>query len=169
MNRLLATVAVIGTMGFAASANAQEYATITNVTPNYQTISTPTTQQVCNVVEVPVYGRSGGQASTGDTLFGALIGGAIGNQVGGGKGKDAATVLGAIIGADVANKRSGSNQIIGYRQEQRCNNVTSYSTQEQIKNYTIRYEWNGVQGRSYTFNQYSVGDRIPVSISINAN
>ena len=169
MNRLLATVAVIGTMGFAASANAQEYATITNVTPNYQTISTPTTQQVCNVVEVPVYGRSGGQASTGDTLFGALIGGAIGNQVGGGKGKDAATVLGAIIGADVANTRSGSNQIIGYRQEQRCNNVTSYSTQEQIKNYTIRYEWNGIRSRTVTYNQYSVGDRIPITVSINAN
>ena len=169
MNKLLATVAVLGTMSFAASANAQEYATITNVTPNYQTINTPTTQQVCNTVEVPVYGRSGGQASTGDTLFGALIGGALGNQVGGGKGKDAATVLGAIIGADVANKRSGSNQIIGYRQEQRCNNVTSYTSQQQLKNYSIRYEWNGVQGRSYTFNQYSVGDRIPVSISINAN
>ena len=169
MNRLLATVAVIGTMGFAASANAQEYATITNVTPNYQTISTPTTQQVCNVVEVPVYVRAGGQASTGDTLFGALIGGAIGNQVGGGKGKDAATVLGAIIGADVANKRSGSNQIIGYRQEQRCNNVTSYSTQEQIKNYTIRYEWNGIRSRTVTYNQYSVGDRIPITVSINAN
>jgi len=37
-----------------------------------------------------------------------------------------------------------------------------------LKNYLIWYEWNGVTGRSYTFNQYSVGDRIPVSISINA-
>ena len=168
MNRLLATVAVIGTMSFAASANAQEYATITNVTPNYQTINTPTTQQVCNIVEVPVYGRAGGQASTGDTLFGALIGGALGNQVGGGKGKDAATVLGAIIGADVANKRSGSNQIVGYRQEQRCNNVTSYSTQQQIQNYTIRYEWNDIVGKTVTYNNYRVGDRLPIRVSIQA-
>ena len=168
MNKLLATVAVIGTMGFAASANAQEYATITNVTPNYQTINTPTTQQVCNIVEVPVYGRAGGQASTGDTLFGALIGGAIGNQFGGGSGKDAATVLGAIVGADVANKKGGQQQIIGYRQEQRCNNVTSYSTQQQIQNYTIRYEWRGIQGSTRTYNNYRVGDRIPVEVTVRA-
>ena len=167
MNKLLATVAVIGTMGVAASANAQEYGTITNVTPNYQTISTPTTQQVCNVVEVPVYGRNG-QASTGDTVLGAIIGGAIGNQFGGGSGKDAATVLGAIVGADVANKKGGQQQIIGYRQEQRCNNVTSYSTQQQIQNYTIRYEWNNIVGKTVTYNNYRVGDRLPIRVSIQA-
>ena len=38
-----------------------------------------------------------------------------------------------------------------------------------IKNYTIRYEWNGVRGKSFTYNNYRVGDRIPVSVSINAN
>ena len=167
MKILLATVAVLG---FATAAQAQtEYAQIIQVQPNYHTVyqNIPTTS--CQNVEVPIYGRTQGQASTGDTLFGALIGGALGNQVGGGKGKDAATVLGAIIGADVANKRSGSQQVIGYRQEQRCNNVTSYSTQQQIQNYTIRYEWNGIRSRSVTYNQYSVGDQIPVSVSINAN
>ena len=169
MNKLLATVAIIGSLSFAASANAQEYATITNVTPNYQTISTPTTQQVCNIIEVPVYGRSGGHASTGDTIVGAIIGGAIGNQVGNGSGRDAATILGAIIGADVANKKPRhSNQIIGYRQEQQCNNVTSYSTQQELTNYSIRYEWNGIVGKTVTYNNYRVGDRLPIRVSIQA-
>ncbi len=36
---------------------------------------------------------------------GALIGGAIGNQFGGGSGQDIATVLGAIIGGSIANNR----------------------------------------------------------------
>ncbi len=40
------------------------------------------------------------------TFGGALIGGAIGNQFGGGRGRDVATVLGAIIGASAANNRS---------------------------------------------------------------
>jgi len=39
------------------------------------------------------------------TFGGALIGGVIGNQFGGGSGKDVATILGAIIGASMANNR----------------------------------------------------------------
>ena len=38
MNKLLATVAMIGSMSFAASASADEYATITTVKHNYQNI-----------------------------------------------------------------------------------------------------------------------------------
>jgi len=37
------------------------------------------------------------------TFGGAIIGGIIGNQFGGGSGKDVATILGAIIGGSVAN------------------------------------------------------------------
>jgi len=165
MKTLLATVAVVC---FATSAYAQtEYATITQVQPNYQNVSVPQSRTDCKIVEVPIYGGRS-QASTGDTIVGAIIGGAIGNQVGGGSGKDAATVLGAIIGADVANKKGGQQQIVGYRQEQVCNNVTFYETQEQLKNYTIRYEWNGLVGKTVTYNNYRVGDRIPVEVTVRA-
>lgn len=36
---------------------------------------------------------------------GALLGGVIGNQFGGGSGRDIATILGAVIGGSVANNR----------------------------------------------------------------
>jgi len=39
------------------------------------------------------------------TFGGALIGGAIGNQFGGGSGRDIATVLGAVIGGSIAQNR----------------------------------------------------------------
>ncbi len=39
------------------------------------------------------------------TFGGALIGGVIGNQFGGGSGKDVATILGAIIGGSMASNR----------------------------------------------------------------
>lgn len=110
------------------------------------TRNVPSTEQICNTVEVPIYGSVKGQASTGDALVGAIIGGAIGNQVGNGSGKDAATVLGAIIGADVANKRGTRQEVItGYRQETRCNNVTTYSrhTEEVYSHSTIRFKQNG--------------------------
>jgi len=165
---LLITFFIVGAWTGAAYA-ADELATITNVQPNYQTVyrNIPTTS--CQDIEVPIYGRTQGQASTGDTVLGAVIGGALGNQVGGGSGKDAMTVLGAIVGADIANKRAGQRQIIGYESQRQCSDVLFYEDQQRVRNYTIWYDWNGVQGRSYTFNQYSVGDRIPVSISINAN
>lgn len=106
----------------------------------------PHTERVCNTVEVPIYGTVQGQASTGDALAGAIIGGVIGNQVGGGSGKDAATVLGAIIGADVANKRGSQQQVItGYRQEQRCQNQTTYTRIEErvYTHSTIRFKEDG--------------------------
>lgn len=170
MNKLLATVAMIGSMSFAASASADEYATITSVNPNYQNVQVPRYRTDCRVNQVPIYGSvKNGQASTGDTILGAVIGGAIGNQIGNGSGKDAATILGAIIGADVANKKPRtSQQIIGYREEQTCNNVTYYETQQELKNYTIRYEWNGIVGKTVTYNNYRVGDRLPIRVSIQA-
>ena len=66
------------------------------------------------------------------------------------------------------NKKGSQEQIIGYRQEQVCQNVTFYETQEELKNYTIRYEWRGIVGKTVTYNNYRVGDRIPVSVSIQA-
>ena len=41
---------------------------------------------------------------------GALVGGLIGNQFGGGSGRDIATVLGAIIGGNMANNRNPEYQ-----------------------------------------------------------
>ncbi len=46
------------------------------------------------------------------TFGGALIGGVIGNQFGGGSGRDIATVLGAVIGGKMANNRSQGKTVI---------------------------------------------------------
>jgi uncharacterized protein YcfJ len=110
----------------------------------------PNTERVCETVEVPIYGTVQGQASTGDAVVGAIIGGAIGNQIGSGSGRDAATVLGAIVGADVANKRGRTQQVItGYRQEQRCHNRTTYTTQTESVYSHSSITWTE-NGRRYT-------------------
>jgi len=118
------------------------------VEDHYRTVvrEIPSTERICETVEVPIYGNVRGQASTGDTVLGAIIGGAIGNQVGGGSGKDAATVLGAIVGADIANKRGGRQQVItGYRQQQQCYNETTYSrVEEEVYSHsTIQFKKDG--------------------------
>ena len=126
---------------FATSASAE------TVQDHYKTIieQNPYRVEVCKDVRIQ------GQASTGDTIFGAIIGGAIGNQFGGGKGKDAATILGAIVGADVANKNSnkpGSVQRqcqIETRYEERQREIYSHSTvtfSTEGKKYTVKFQKN---------------------------
>ena len=124
---------------FATNANAE------TVKDHYKTIieQNPYRVEVCKDVRIQ------GQASTGDTLFGALIGGAIGNQFGGGKGKDAATILGAIVGADVANKntnKQGGTQRqcqVETRYEETQRNVYSHSTvtfYNDGKQYNVKFQ-----------------------------
>lgn len=152
----------------ATGAVAQEYATITYVEPRYvtETISRP--YQSCYMVDVPIYGNVGGGGATGgDVLGGAIIGGLIGK---GASGNDKGAAVGAILGGMIAaeNKNNGQRAIVGYQQQQQCE--TRYDTENvtKIKDYKIRFEWNGYGGSAYTYNNYSVGDRLPVEVSIRA-
>jgi outer membrane lipoprotein SlyB len=48
--------------------------------------------------------------NTAGTLLGAVVGGALGNQIGHGGGRAAATILGAVGGAVVGNRVTGGGQ-----------------------------------------------------------
>ena len=146
------------------------YATITQVTPNYQNIYQNVPRQQCEDVEVPIYGNVQNNGNAGEgALAGMIIGGILGKGVTGDDGGAAAgAVIGGIIGADRA--QNGSRRVItGYTTERQCREVMIREQVREIRNYTIRYRWNGINAQSYTYNRYSVGDRIPVTVSINAN
>ena len=104
--------------------------------------STPYTRQVCQNVEVPIYGtvtRQGGGASGGDILGGMILGGLLGKGV---TGKDdgaaAGAVLGGIIAADKANKPRTETIITGYKTERQCQNVTEYKDiNKKVYDYSI--------------------------------
>jgi uncharacterized protein YcfJ len=72
-------------------AMSQQYAEVVRVEPRMITIQ----QQQCQDVLVQVPGSSGNAAGG---VLGALAGAAIGNQIGGGSGRDIATAAGAVIG-----------------------------------------------------------------------
>jgi len=167
MRKLLTTVALLSV---ASTANAEtRYANITQVQPNYQTVYMNVPRQQCQDVDVPVYGSvKGNGADGGDVLGGMIIGGLLGK---GATGKDDGAAIGAILGGIVAaeNGKKPNQQIIGYRTERQCYEVMTREQQREIKNYTITYRWNGITSQSYTYNRYNVGDRIPVTVSINAN
>ena len=163
--KTLLTASVLALTASVASAQTK-YATVTNIETNYQTSyqNVPTTQ--CRDVEVPVYGTvQGNGASGGDVLGGMIIGGLLGK---GATGDDGAAAVGAIIGGMVAAENGNNSQqaITGYRTQRQCDEVVVRQQVQEIKNYRITYEWNGIRSSSYTYNRYNVGDRIPVNVSI---
>ena len=104
------TLAVLGLGGLAFGAwqiqdqqRGPEYAEITNVETLTRTVETP--REVCEqvVVQLPPETPTG-QGGSRDphrvlgTAAGAIVGGLLGNQIGGGSGKKIATVAGAIGG-----------------------------------------------------------------------
>lgn len=54
------------------------------------------------------------KSSGWDTLLGATIGGLVGNQFGGGRGKEVATVVGAVAGAGIAKNRAEQQYSVEY-------------------------------------------------------
>ena len=122
---------------FAGSANINDHFInkVTNI---------PNTTQQCEVVEVPVYGGNGDK--TADALTGAIIGGVIGNNVT--KNVDNGGAVGALLGGMIGHSNSkAGHEIVGYKQETRCKNVTSYTqqTQQVYSHSTITFFYNGKQ------------------------
>lgn len=140
--KFASTTLVLALSSTAAFAETSSNATIED---HYKTVTKqiPYTEQVCNNVEVPIYGRTSGGASAGDVLGGMIIGGLIGK---GATNDDKGAAAGAVIGGMIAaDKKQSQETIIGYRQETRCNNVTRYDTQiqEVYSHSTVRFKSNG--------------------------
>ena len=119
---------------------AAENVKVTDYTKNV-TKKIPHTETVCQMIDVPIYGK---HDKTGDVLGGAIIGGIIGNNIGNGKGNGAAgAVIGGLLGNAHGDNRNGN--VIGYRQEQRCSNNTTYTheTYEVYDHSVIEFYENG--------------------------
>jgi uncharacterized protein YcfJ len=84
----------------------------------------PHTRQVCR--DVRVSDSSGDNHRIAGTAIGAVAGGLLGHQVGGGKGKTLATVGGAVAGGYVGNKVQQNHQQKNarYHTERQCHEVT---------------------------------------------
>ncbi|WP_150629299.1 glycine zipper 2TM domain-containing protein, partial [Pseudomonas fluorescens] len=81
------------------------------------------------------------------SVIGAVAGGLLGNQVGGGNGKKIATVAGAVGGGYAGNKvQEGMQERDTYTTTQtRCNTVNDISSK--VIGYDVRYSLNGKEGK----------------------
>lgn len=120
----------------APSLHAQEVARVVSSIPMIQQVGVP--RQVCTTQQVMVeQPRSGAGA-----LLGAVAGGAVGNQIGGGSGRAVATMAGVIGGAMLGNNIEG--QPAARMQEQTtCTTQTVY--ENRTVGYNVTYEYAGRQ------------------------
>ena len=84
------------------------------------------------------------RANPGGVIAGALIGGILGHQVGGGTGRDVATAGGAIAGAAIGNNVANNGAGNSYtRDVRRCENVTNTTPEY----WDVTYNYRGLEHR----------------------
>lgn len=105
-------------------------------------------------------GLDRGAANVPGAIAGALIGGILGHQVGGGRGQDVATAAGAIGGAAIGSNVGRDNDNHGYGQDVRhCETVSSdahpayWDVTYNFRGQEHRMQMNAAPGRSVTVNE----------------
>ncbi len=135
-----------------------KYADVLAVKPLTEVIRTP--REVCSQVVVNHRRPVQDQHQIAGTVIGALAGGLLGNQVGGGSGKKIATVAGAAAGGYAGNKVQENMQAADTytTTETRCKTVTD--TSEKVIGYDVDYRLGETVGRVRM--DAEPGARIPV-------
>lgn len=141
-----------------AADNGVKYARVVGVDPVRKTVNNP--RQVCHDEAVTNSAPPKDQHQIAGTAIGAVAGGLLGHQVGGGKGKTLATVAGAVAGGyagkKIQEKRQHPN--VTTTTERKCETVNDSSTK--VVGYDVRYEYNGVT-RTVRMD-HDPGDRVQV-------
>lgn len=118
--------------------------------------------------------RGDGRSNSGGALLGALIGGALGNQVGKGDGRTAATIGGAVIGGAIGAHVDNNDRYDEYRDNdgivRRCR-VVSYNngydsrySNRGYSGYNVTYSYGGHTYRTVT--RYNPGNTIRVVVDV---
>ena len=168
MNKSLLVGAVLGAVGVTAGGafatyslvkSGPEYAQVLAVDPVKTQIKTP--REVCKDVTVTRQKPVQDQHQIAGTVLGAVAGGLLGNQIGGGTGKKIATVAGAAGGGYAGNKiQEGMQERDTYTTPQtRCNTVNDIS--DKVVGYDVRYMLDGKEGKVRM--DRDPGNQIPVN------
>jgi|GEM_PF-139319 len=121
---------------------APDYAEVVNVEEITETVNTP--REVCEDVAVTRKAPVKDENKIAGTAIGAVVGGLLGNQIGGGTGKKIATVAGAVGGGYAGNTVQGNMQ-----------DKDTYTTTERVCQ-TVTDSHQNVVGYNVT---YMIGDK----------
>ena len=138
-------------------------ATVTSVEKVYKQYRVDEPYQDCYIKETL---QQSGDGSATNELFGAVIGGAIGNKFGEGDGKDAMTLFGALMGASIANdaeKANSTGQVVVSQEV--CENKVRQKIEKRLSHYKIYVEYDGREV-SFTSKKRPYDDVIKVKVTI---
>ena len=141
-------------------------ATVTSVEKAYKQYRVDEPYQDCYIKETVQNGSGDGSAT--NELFGAVLGGAIGNQFGEGDGNDAMTLFGALMGASIANdmeKTNSTGQVVVSQEV--CENKVRQKIERRLSHYKINVDYNG-HNVSYSSNRRPYDDVVKVEVTISS-
>lgn len=156
----------------AVGAHAQSYsdtARVRNVTPQYENVSVPRNE--CTTQWVTDQQQAAPSRNYGGLAIGGITGAVLGNQIGGGSGRQAATAIGAVVGAlageHIANQGAwgggGYQQIAAPQQRQVQNCRTVNDVQSRLTGYNVEYMYRGQVYNTVT--REHPGRTLPINVS----
>ena len=145
-------------------ASRYEWANVIEAVPVTRIIRRPVDEEVCWQEEV--YRGVPQRRSRAPVVFGAILGGLIGNQFGHGSGRDAMTLAGVALGGSIAkdNQRRNNPREFYAALEDRCGVNTKWTETEQVIGWDVSYEYRGVT--YLTRMQDEPGARIEVQVNV---
>jgi len=167
LNRIL-SFSIIASLAVSAlnadSFSTVEYVTVKSSQPIYSTVEEEVPTERCYDVKEPV-SSGGNNSDIIGAVAGGAIGGILGHQIGGGKGKTAATVGGAVLGT-LAGQKVGSSYKTpandSYQVVRRCEVVKNYQTKKVLNGYeNVGY----LKGREIVVESTERMSKIPVTVT----
>ncbi|MGE5319634.1 MAG: glycine zipper 2TM domain-containing protein [Hyphomicrobiaceae bacterium] len=154
----VAATAIGGVAGYKILNSKPEFAEVLAVKPVTKTTKTP--KQECRDVVVNEQAPVKDTNRIAGTAIGAVAGGLLGNQIGGGSGRTLATVAGAAAGGFAGNQvqKSMQEKDTVSRTETRCKTV--YESHVKTIGYDVRYRLDQKEGQVRM--DHRPGARIPV-------
>lgn len=139
-------------------------ARVVSAIPVYETVRYPVDEQVCwqeRVWQERAWRKQ--HHSAAPVILGAVIGGVVGNQFGGGHGRTALTVAGVAIGGTVGHRVSSHNN--PYRQypysSTRCEIQRHWRTEQRISAWDVMYRYHGRIYHTRTLDEPGRKIRVP--------
>ena len=140
-----------------------DYATVTSIEKVYKQYMTEEPYQECYIKETL---QNQGDGSATNELFGAVLGGAIGNQFGEGDGNDAMTLFGALMGASIANdmeKTNSTGQVVVSQEV--CETKVKTSFVIRLSHYLVHIDYEG-RDLAFTSKKRPYDDVIKVKVTV---
>jgi len=149
----------VGGMASQSAPAGAKFARVVSVTPVREAAGAP--RQECHDEVVTHRAPVKDEHQIAGTAIGAVAGGLLGNQIGGGKGRTLATVAGAVgggyAGHEIQKNRQENNMVSST--QRRCTTVQGKGG-DKVVAYDVAYEYNGVT-RTIRMD-HDPGDRVQV-------